>query len=151
MCLQNVLWRTAMATSLRRFVVLVLLVAFATSFQATPTARATPAPTVARAGMITWQGGGGDASWSNPTNWAGDRVPGPTDIVRFAAGRPADALVDAAFAGTVAGLVLDDGYRGTLTLARDLDITGALEMSSGNLAGGASRLTVTREASVRGG
>jgi len=34
-----------------------------------------------QAATITWDGGGDGRSWSNPTNWSGDRVPGVTDNV----------------------------------------------------------------------
>jgi hypothetical protein len=30
---------------------------------------------------IRWDGGGGDSSWHNPLNWAGDVLPGPNDDV----------------------------------------------------------------------
>jgi hypothetical protein len=38
---------------------------------------------VCDAAEITWDGGGGDSSWSTAANWVGDVVPGPGDDVRL--------------------------------------------------------------------
>lgn len=38
----------------------------------------------ANAATVTWDGGGGDLSWQNPTNWSGDVLPGGSDDVRIA-------------------------------------------------------------------
>jgi hypothetical protein len=99
---------------------------------------------------ITWSGAGGDARWSNPTNWEGDVVPGPFDIARFA-DNAADTTVDADFAGAVAGIVLDEGYASTLRLARALTVNGDVVVVGGTIATGAAPLTILGTANVRDG
>lgn len=52
--------------------------------------------------VITWKGGR-DRLWSNPQNWDGGRVPGASDVARFAAG--SGVVLDAGGPGMLAGLV----------------------------------------------
>ena len=107
------------------------------------------------ASVAIWRGGTDDLRWSNPANWEGGRVPATTDPVRFPAGT-GDALVDPGFAGHVAAITLDEGYTGTLTLARALDVRGALVVNSGTVSGSADvlsaeTLTIAQDAVVRMG
>ncbi|MBI3088306.1 MAG: filamentous hemagglutinin N-terminal domain-containing protein [Candidatus Omnitrophica bacterium] len=79
-----------------------------------------------------WTGSGGTTNWSDPFNWDGGFTPGQFDLVRFATGGQL-SVVDPAFSGTIAGLALEAGYLGTVTLARTLTVTGSLTISSGTL------------------
>lgn len=99
---------------------------------------------------ITWHAAAGDARWSNPANWEGGIVPGPSDIARFAAGS-ADARVDAAYAGVVGGILLEPDYAGAVHLERDLAIAGDLTIAGGTFAGEDARLWIQGAARVSGG
>jgi len=118
---------------------------------------------------ITWRGDGGDQNWSNPANWEDGIVPGPFDIARFASAS-ADARIDPAFRSSVAGILLEQDYAGTLRLARDITISGdliiaggtfeqgehalvavGLVQSGGTLAGGDAPLTLADAVRVSGG
>lgn len=101
--------------------------------------------------VVAWTGAGGDSRWSNPANWDSGTVPRAQERVRFTADFPADAVVDPAFAGTVAALIFDEGYSGTVRLARDLLIADELQIRSGTLEGGSAALTVGDSATVSGG
>src|SRR4051794_6559294 len=70
--------------------------------------------------IFTWTGAGADSNWSTPANWDANAVPGVSDSVAFNASGTKDAIVDAAFAGTVASL--DSRWSHTLTLARSLTV-----------------------------
>jgi hypothetical protein len=90
--------------------------------------------------FITWRGDRRDPCWSRPSSWQGGVVPGPGDVARFdrASG---DATSDAAFAGMLAGIVLERDYAGTVTLARTLDVTGSAVIGGGTIEQGRHRLT----------
>ena len=94
--------------------------------------------------VVTWRGGGGDMRWSNPANWEGSLVPGPSDRVRFSEAASRDAIVDPAFSGTIAGIIVEDGYSSTLTLARDLTVRGEIILAGGTFRQEASALTAWR-------
>ena len=66
--------------------------------------------------VVTWRGGQGDHRWSNAANWEGGHVPGASEVVRFTRASTSDSLVDQDTSGAVAGLVLEEGYGGTLSL-----------------------------------
>ena len=51
-------------------------------------------PQIKAAAVVTWKGSQDDR-WSNPGNWEGDRVPGASDVARFAARSSSEVLVDA--------------------------------------------------------
>jgi hypothetical protein len=85
-----------------------------------------PRPPAGEGREITWSG---DGACSNPDNWAGGRVPGPTDIAHLV-GPAANAHVDAAFGG---GLRLGVDYTGTLHLERTLQVRNDLGMAGGKL------------------
>lgn len=117
------------------------------------TASATNAIPSDRGRVLIWIGAGGDARWSNPANWEGGRVPTASDAVLISAGT-SETLVDPAFGGHVASLTLDEGYTGTLTLARALNVDGPLDVRGGMVAGGgdalnAQSLQIARGAIVR--
>src|SRR5206468_3767916 len=81
---------------------------------------------------VTWSGRRRDCRWNNPANWEGGVVPGASAVVRFTSAT-SDVLVDSGFRGQVAGLVLDAGYRGTLTLGRDVTVYGDVVIAGGTL------------------
>jgi hypothetical protein len=130
-------------------------------------------PTVQRVAAsgftATWRGGEANLSWSNPDNWGGGTVPGPFDLAVFDGASP-DGMVDPAFAGTVAGVIMDAGYAGVLQLGRSLAVQGdlvidggafakndyalttvVLSESGGSFNGGAAPLWIEEAASVNGG
>src|SRR5258708_14141853 len=78
--------------------------------------------------VVTWRGGQSDHQWSNPGNWVGGHVPGASDVARFPAQSKSDVDVDSI--GMIAGLELEPGYRGTITLKRDLSVAGEVVIAS---------------------
>ncbi|MCA9078469.1 MAG: hypothetical protein KDA93_25805, partial [Planctomycetaceae bacterium] len=76
---------------------------------------------------VTWDGGGGDLLWSNPLNWSGDLLPGPTDDVTLNADGNVTVEFDSG-ASTIASLQLDDSLELT---GGSLVITGDTSVSSG--------------------
>ena len=129
--------RIFLSPSVWRLGVLLTLLALTTTSAHAATTRPPDHPSaLLRSGAtITWLGAGGDARWSNPANWAGGVVPGPSDVARFAAAGSTDARADAGFGGVVAGIVLEQEYTGTLRVERDLLIAGDLTMAGGTFAG----------------
>src|SRR5260370_17971360 len=128
------------------------------------------AKTTERRAVINWRGTAADHRWSNPANWEGGDVPRASDVAGFTAHSKSDASVDGDSVGMIAGLELEPGYRGTISLRRDLNVTGDLVIAGGSLnqgdyslsasrynqsggtfTGGQARLTIAGEAVVRGG
>jgi len=118
--------------------------------------------------IVTWRGGQSDHRWSNSANWVGGHVPGASDVARFPAQSKSDVDVDSI--GMIAGLELESGYRGTMTLKRDLRVAGEVVIASGSFEqgsysliarhysqsggtfnGGSTKMTISGEASVTGG
>ena len=117
---------------------------------AKPPAPVLLAPVISAAGPNTrvWIGHGIDGRWSNPANWQNGVIPAATDIVRFPANQEAktvsaQTLVDREFAGRVAGLILDQGYAGTVRLARDLVVDGDIVIGGGTIQQGIYQLATT--------
>src|SRR5262249_2655077 len=79
----------------------------------------------------TWTGLGTTNNWSDPANWSGNQVPGPSTMVSFSDTSTKDALVDPAFAGLVASIVVEPGCTGTITLDRNFYVLGPLYLSAG--------------------
>lgn len=71
---------------------------------------------------------GSTGNWSNPASWSAG-VPGVADTAYFSARGVGDAVVDAAFTGTVKGVVVQAGYTGVITQARSLIVTGDMQMA----------------------
>src|SRR5438270_388104 len=120
------------------------------------------------AAVVTWRGGQNDHRWSNPANWVGGQVPGTSDVARFPAQSKSDVDMDSI--GMIAGLELEPGYRGTITLKRDLRVAGEVVIASGSFEqgsyslsarhysqsggtfnGGSTKMTISGEATVSGG
>ena len=118
--------------------------------------------------IVTWRGGQNDHRWSNPANWVGGHLPGASDVARFPAQAKSDVDVDSI--GTIAGLKLESGYRGTIALKRDLSVAGEVVIADGSFEqgsyslsagqynqsggifnGGSTKLTINGAATVRGG
>lgn len=61
---------------------------------------------------VVWKGAGGDARWSNPLNWWGERVPHPGDRAVFDGQSAEDAVLDCE--AIVKSLEISSEYGGTL-------------------------------------
>src|SRR5437870_3157359 len=118
--------------------------------------------------IVTWRGGQSDHRWSNSANWVGGHVPGASDVARLPAQSKSDVDVDSI--GMIAGLELEPGYRGTITLKHDLSVAGEVVIASGSFEqgsyslsarhysqsggtfdGGSTKMTISGEATVSGG
>jgi hypothetical protein len=75
------------------------------------------------AATTTWIGGGGNANWSNPGNWAGGLVPTTTDVAVFdsSCSPNCSSTIDTAI--NVQGIDIENGYAGTITQASGSSIT----------------------------
>jgi hypothetical protein len=84
-----------------------------------------------------WTGQGLSLLWSDPDNWDTGTVPTSSDNVTFdgtahgvgGAVPNKNATIDSSFQGTIVSLTIN-GYTGTITQSRNLEITGAFSMSS---------------------
>ncbi|HEX4794526.1 MAG TPA: FG-GAP-like repeat-containing protein [Humisphaera sp.] len=83
-----------------------------------------------------WTGAGTNNNWSNAANWNMHTIPGLGATVIFNATSSKDAIVDAAFAGTVGVLQINSGYTGTVSLSRNLTLTGSFAESAGTFSEG---------------
>jgi hypothetical protein len=81
--------------------------------------------------VAIWDGGGGDNNGSTAANWSGNIVPNTVDVAIFDLTSSKDAVLDATFPGTLAGLVVEDSYDGTITQNRDLALTTDFEIHEG--------------------
>jgi hypothetical protein len=92
---------------------------------------------------VTWTGGGGsNHNWSDAANWNTSVVPRATDTVTFDGTSANNSAVDAAFGGTVAGISINSGYTGTITLGRSLTVNGAFTQGAGTLDESGNTLTL---------
>ena len=57
----------------------------------------------------TWDGGGATQNWSDAANWSGDVIPGSGDIAVFDGTSTKNAIIDPAFAGSIAGIQINAG------------------------------------------
>ncbi len=90
-----------------------------------------------------WLGAGNNLRWSNPENWSDGRVPEACSTVVLGSGG-SDSMLDPDFGGSVAGLVLAEGFNGTLWLARDLRVEGTVEVFDGAIEQGPHRIAAMR-------
>ncbi|MFH0986331.1 MAG: filamentous hemagglutinin N-terminal domain-containing protein, partial [Candidatus Omnitrophota bacterium] len=83
---------------------------------------------------VLWTGNGLSGNWSDSDNWDTGVVPGSYSHVVFEGATGLnphkDSLVDSAFLGALDSLTLD-GYAGTLTLGRDLTLSGDFNHQTG--------------------
>ncbi|MCC6659952.1 MAG: hypothetical protein IT437_03605 [Phycisphaerales bacterium] len=87
---------------------------------------------------ITWDGGGGDNSWHNPLNWAGDVLPGPSDDVVL--DQPGGLTIThdqgvTTFVRSIRSFETLSVSAGTLMTAVSLNSLGPLNLSGGIIAG----------------
>ena len=94
------------------------------------------------AAVRTWTGLGTDNNWSTVENWSGGVVPGSGDTALFDSTTNKNAVVDAAFGGTVDYLTMTSDYTGTNTLNRSLLVRIAYAQTNGVFDGTATNLTV---------
>jgi hypothetical protein len=101
-----------------------------------------------------WDGGGSTNNWSEAANWAGDAVPGTTELVAFSGSSTPDPTKDCTFdnAGTWSGgsFYITNGYSGTITLSVDMNVATYYQ-ADGTFACGARTLTVTGDFTKEGG
>lgn len=84
----------------------------------------------------TWDGGGGDAQWSNPLNWTPDGVPGIGDTVLIDV--PASTITVLFSSGTsnIVSLTCEENLAvtcGSLSIGGTATIAGSVTLSSGTL------------------
>src|SRR5271157_2789976 len=71
-------------------------------------------------------------NWSNPNNWSLGAVPGTSDTADFTSGSISNtADVDASF--TIANLVIDSSWGGTINVDNPLTVSGNMTLASGAL------------------
>ncbi len=87
----------------------------------------------------TWTGGA-DGRWSDAANWEDGVVPSEGDTVRFPDGASGESVIDAGFGGAIAGLVLEQGFAGTIRLDRSLNVSGDIFIGGGELQQGSHEL-----------
>jgi hypothetical protein len=101
----------------------------------------------------TWTGaaGGGDIDWSNAANWQNNLKPGAGDTARFL-NNAVNSRVDAAFAGQIMALDIQSTYTGTLTIARELDVSGTINVAGGavTIASGGGLLDIRGNTTIDG-
>jgi hypothetical protein len=102
-------------------------------------------------GAFVWTGAGITSDWSELANWNTKTVPGAGATVIFNATSSKNATVDAAFAGTVSVMQIASGYAGTVSLSRNLTLTGSFNESAGTFSEGASTLFVAGDFTENGG
>lgn len=101
-------------------------------------------PYFVQAATYTWDGGGATNNWSDCNNWSTNVCPTSADIAVFDGTSTKDATVDATFGGSVAGLQINSGYSGTVTLARSLTIGSSdFTLAAGTFAMGSNTLTLS--------
>ncbi len=83
-----------------------------------------------------WTGLGVSYNWSDPDNWDSGIVPTQFDTVTFdgfsVLSANKNSFIDSNFAGAITSLNID-GYAGTITLTKNLIITGDITLKSGSL------------------
>lgn len=108
---------------------------------------------------FTWVGSSivsGNANWTNPNNWYGGVIPGPSDTAFFNS-----SLCLLSFCNplintnaTVGGVVIDAGYSNTITMAAGQSLTvgaGGFAMAAGYFTGGSGGTITTSSLSLNGG
>ncbi len=91
----------------------------------------------------TWDGEGATNDWSDCDNWSSDTCPDSGDSVLFNATSIKDATFDSAATSTLVNLSLASGYTGTVTISKDLNVTGQLILADGTFLAPTTNLSVT--------
>jgi hypothetical protein len=93
-------------------------------------------------GPIAWDGGGNGTSWTDPLNWSGNVVPGPSDdVVISVAGDPAIQLSSGQH--VIRSLTCSENLTiagGSLSMSQASTISGSLTLAGGSLDGAAGLL-----------
>jgi hypothetical protein len=129
----------------------VALILLTDSLPATAAAPDVEAARETTTNIRTWIGLGNDGSWSDPANWQDSTLPSAGDTVRFPSGTSGESVVDTAFGGTVAGVLLEQGFSGHVRIERDLAVQGDVVMAGGQFSGGNSPLTIAGNATITAG
>ena len=87
-------------------------------------------------GSVCWDGGGSTNDWSEGANWTTNVAPLTGELVVFNGLSVKNATFDVA--DTIAGLTIEAGYTGTITMAANLTNNGAFVMNGGNLTMGST-------------
>lgn len=112
----------------------------------------------AQAATRIWDGEGTDETcggepgdgnrWSCDLNWSDDTVPTNSDSVTFNDTSTKDAVVDSAFGGGVASMLVSPVYTGTITLERSLTVSTTVIVQNGVFDTGSWALSVDNEITV---
>ena len=98
------------------------------------TTTTTTIPSSGCGGTCNWTGLAGDNQWSTPGNWSGNNVPTSTDVARFAGanctGANCNATIDSSI--SIAGILTDSAYTGTITQGSGNTITLANSWTQSN-------------------
>ncbi|MBK7889371.1 MAG: hypothetical protein IPJ84_00520 [Bdellovibrionales bacterium] len=90
---------------------------------------------------FTWIGTGGDTNWSNPANWFGGSVPGPSDTAIFDSNCSAFCNATVDVSTSVGGVSVQADFTGTITQAAGQSLTvgaSGWTQSAGTFNGGSS-------------
>ncbi|HEX4925028.1 MAG TPA: Ig-like domain-containing protein, partial [Bdellovibrionales bacterium] len=108
------------------------------------TATDTETVTIKVMNPFTWDGGGGDASWTTGANWHGNAAPSATQTAIFDATCSSNCSPTISAAVSVGGIRMNSGYGGTITHSG----TGALTIGTGNWTQAAGTFTSTASGNV---
>ncbi len=111
------------------------------------------------AATVTWDGGGTEAgcgtgnanNWSCGANWWGDTAPGSSDIAQFTTTSAKDAILDAGFGGSVAGVTIASGYTGSISQQRSLTVGSSNFSIAGGTFSGDYSITLNGSFTQSGG
>ncbi len=78
----------------------------------------------------TWTGAAGDFLASTAGNWDTNQVPLGNESIVYSAAFSTSCVIDANFGGVVANMTMQAGYAGTVTVASNLNVTGALSVAA---------------------
>ncbi|MDO8730736.1 MAG: LamG-like jellyroll fold domain-containing protein [Candidatus Omnitrophota bacterium] len=100
------------------------------------------APVPCWAATRTWDGGGGsDTNWNTAANWSSNSIPGSSDIAAFDSTSTNNCTINVSI--SVAGIVIQSGYTGTITQASGNTITvgtSDFTQTAGTFTGGNSSI-----------
>jgi hypothetical protein len=102
-------------------------------------------------GTFIWTGAGSTNNWSDPANWNANAIPVSGATVVFNSTSSKNAVVDPAFAGTVSIVQINSGYAGTVSLSRNLTVTGSFTDSAGTFSEGTFTLFDAGDFTKNGG
>jgi hypothetical protein len=98
---------------------------------------------LARAAVITWDGGGATNNWNDCDNWSGSTCPGTGDVATFDGTSTKNATINANI--SVQGIDINTGYSGIITQGAGNTVTvgsGGYDQAAGTFTGGDSAITI---------